>query len=97
MGKRELVALLSLSSQRLVIVVRLFLAMTWACLQFVLFVYFVALRFESTAMTMAGRSVHLKAFFLGKLDQAVSQYFVHILSLVTDNSPSLMIQQKGVK
>ena len=24
-------------------------------------------------------------FFLGKLEQAVNQYFVHILSLVTDN------------
>ena len=27
-------------------------------------------------------------FFLGKLDKAVNQYFVHILSLVTDNNPS---------
>ena len=27
-------------------------------------------------------------FFLGKLEQAVNQYFVHILSLVTDNSHS---------
>ena len=27
-------------------------------------------------------------FFLGKLEQAVYQYFVHILSLVTDNNPS---------
>ena len=27
-------------------------------------------------------------FFLGKLDQAVNQYFVHILSLVTNNNPS---------
>ena len=26
-------------------------------------------------------------FFLGKLEQAVNQYFVHILSLVTDNNP----------
>ena len=26
-------------------------------------------------------------FFLGKLDSAVNQYFVHILSLVTDNNP----------
>ena len=25
-------------------------------------------------------------FFLGKLEQAVNQYFVHILSLVTDNN-----------
>ena len=27
-------------------------------------------------------------FFLGRLEQAVNQYFVHILSLVTDNNPS---------
>ena len=27
-------------------------------------------------------------FFPGKLEQAVNQYFVHILSLVTVNSPS---------
>ena len=26
--------------------------------------------------------------YLGKLEQAVNQYFVHILSLVTDNNPS---------
>ena len=30
----------------------------------------------------------LPHFFLGKLEQAVNQYFVHILSLVTDNNPS---------
>ena len=35
-------------------------------------------------MVMAGRSVHLTTvFFLGKLEQVVNQYFVHILSLVT--------------
>ena len=27
-------------------------------------------------------------FFLGKLEQAANKYFVHILSLVTDNNPS---------
>ena len=27
-------------------------------------------------------------FFLGKLEQAVNQYFVHILSLVADHNPS---------
>ena len=27
-------------------------------------------------------------FFLGKLEKAINQYFVHILSLVTDNNPS---------
>ena len=36
-------------------------------------------------------------FFLGKLEQAVNQYFVHILSLVTDNNPSWMIQRKEEK
>ena len=35
-------------------------------------------------MVIAGRSVHLTTLFLGKLEQAVNQYFVHILSLVTD-------------
>ena len=37
----------------------------------------------------------LPHFFLGKLEQTVNQYFVHILSLLTDNNPSWMIQQKG--
>ena len=58
----------------------------WFC--FCLFVCFVALRPKSTAMVIAGRSVHLTTLFLGKLEQAVNQYFVHILSLVTDNNPS---------
>ena len=39
MGKRELVALLSLSSWCLMIVVWLFLAVTWVCLQFVIVVF----------------------------------------------------------
>ena len=39
MGKRELVALLSLSSLCLVIVVLLFLAVPWVCLQFVIVVF----------------------------------------------------------
>ena len=56
----------------------------------VLFVCFVAVRPKTTAMVMAGWS----HFFLGKLEQAVNQYFVQILSLVTDNSPSCMIQRK---
>ena len=38
MGKRELVALLSLSSWCLVIVVWLFLAVPWVCLQFIIVV-----------------------------------------------------------
>ena len=39
MGKRELVALLTLSSWCLVIVVWLFLAVPWSCLQFVIVVF----------------------------------------------------------
>ena len=39
MGKRELVALLSLSSWCLMIAVWLFLAVPWACLQFVILVF----------------------------------------------------------
>ena len=38
-GKRKLVALLSLSSWCLVIVVRLFLAVTWVCLRYVIVVF----------------------------------------------------------
>ena len=39
MGKRELVALLSLSSGCLVIVVWLFLTVPWVCLRFVIVVF----------------------------------------------------------
>ena len=39
MGKRELVALLSLSSWCLMVVVWLFLAVPWVCLQFVIVVF----------------------------------------------------------
>ena len=39
MGKRELIALLSLSSWCLVIVVRLFLAVPWVCLQFMIVIF----------------------------------------------------------
>ena len=39
MGKRELVALLGLSSQRLLVVVWLFLAVPWVCLRFVIVVF----------------------------------------------------------
>ena len=36
-------------------------------------------------MVMVERPVHLiTLLFVGKLEQAVNQYFVHILSLVTD-------------
>ena len=37
------------------------------------FVCFIALRPKSTAMAIAGRSVHLTHVFLGRLEQAVNQ------------------------
>ena len=49
---------------------------------------FVDLLPKSTAMVMAGRSVHLTTLFLGKLEQGVNKYFLHMLLLVTDNNPS---------
>ena len=50
-----------------------------------LFVCFVALRPKSTAMVIAGRSVHLTTLFSWASSLPV---IVHILSLVTDNNPS---------
>ena len=38
-------------------------------------------------MIMSGWSVHFLFFFLGKFEQGVIQYFVHILSRITDNDP----------
>ena len=53
------------------------------------FVCFVALRPKSTVMGHGGTvSLPNNTFFLDKLEQAVNRYFVHILSLVTDNNPS---------
>ena len=39
-------------------------------------------------MVMSGRSVNLTTLFPGRLRSAVNQYYVHILSMVTDNCPS---------
>ena len=36
-------------------------------------------------------------FSLGKLEQAVNQYFVHILTLVTDNKPFLNDSADGMR
>ena len=58
---------------------------------FVLFLYVPVNSYGHAGMV----SSPYHTFFLGKLEQAVNQYFVHILSLVTDNNPSWMNQQKG--
>ena len=55
---------------------------------------FCCLTSQATAVVMSGQSVH-RHIFLDKLDWAVNQYFVHILSLVNDNIPSWMNQWKG--
>ena len=49
---------------------------------------FCCLTSQSTAMVMSERSVHKTTLFLGKLDKAINQYFVDILSLLSDNKPS---------
>ena len=50
---------------------------------------FVALHPKSTAMVIAGRSVHLTTLFSwAGLNKRLTSNFVHILSLVTDNNPS---------
>ena len=79
------------------IIVMVWLSKMTQCLhrRIFLFVWFVAFRPKSTAMVMVGRSVHVTTLFPGQLEQAVNQYFVHILSLVTDIKPSWMIQRKG--
>ena len=61
---------------------------------FGLFVCLAALRHKSTAKAMVGRSVHLTPLFFGMHKQTVNQYFVQILSNVTDNNPSRMIQRR---
>ena len=57
MGKRELDAVLSLSSWRLVIVVWLFLAMPWICLQFVIvaLAFYLTLSFQAWAEMLPAR------------------------------------------
>ena len=56
----------------LVVIFSLYLLHGYCCNNFGLFV-FVALRPKSTAMIIAGRSVHLTTLFLGRLEQAVNQ------------------------
>ena len=55
MGKRELVALLNLSSWCLVMVERLFLAVPWGCLRFVIVVFP-----DHTHLLVLSLSIHWK-------------------------------------
>ena len=71
MGKRELVALLSLSSRRLVMVVWLFLAVPWGCLRLVIVVFpdhthllfLIYLLGDETANSCSPRLYHAHANF----------------------------------
>ena len=62
MGKRELVALLYLSSWCFVIVVWLFLAVPWVCLQFLIMVFLdhthLLYRYQQKLLFKAGFSSH---------------------------------------
>ena len=53
-----------------------------------MFVCFVALRPIQQLLSWRDSQFTLPRFFLGKLEQAANQYFVHILLIVTDNNPS---------
>ena len=66
MGKRELIALLNLSSWCLVMVERLFLAMPRGCLQFVIVVFpdHTHLLFFTILRVVAGNSSHIKIFLI---------------------------------
>ena len=83
--KRELVPLLYLPFN-----VTWLLVVCFSSSQLVGFlVCFVALHPKSTAMVIVGQSVHLTTLFPWQaFKQAVNQYCVHILLLVTDNNPS---------
>ena len=52
------------------------------------FVCFVALRPSKQLWSCQDGQLTLPHLFLGKLEQAIYQYFVYIHSLVTDNNPS---------
>ena len=52
------------------------LAAIFVLAEIFVFCWFAALRPKSTTMVMAKRSVHLTTAFLGKLEEAVNQYFV---------------------
>ena len=54
----------------------------------ILFVLKLKVQVNSYGQVMSGWSVDLTTLFLGKLEHAVIQYFVCILSLVTGNNPS---------
>ena len=51
---------------------------------FVLLLYIIVNSYGHVGMVISPNHT----FFLGKLEQTVNQYFVHILMLVTDNNPS---------
>ena len=68
MGKRELVALLNLSSWCLVMVKRLFLAVPWGCLRFVIVVFP-----DHTHLLFLSRTISAK-----NLVDRVSQSFINI-------------------
>ena len=55
------------------------------------FVCFVALRPSQQLWSLRDCQFTWPHFFLGKLEQAVNQYLVHILSLVAENNPAWMV------
>ena len=71
MGKRKLVALISLSSWCIMIVVWLFLAVPWLCLQFVIAVFLIILNYYFEWLTLSNaleKSMRIRSVCLPRFD-----------------------------
>ena len=84
MGKRELDALLSLSSWCLVIVVWLFLAVPWVCLQFVIVVFpdhtrllFLSVVYNSEVYEVTNGSIRLEKKNTKQMKLCLWYFFTH--------------------
>ena len=56
---------------------------------------FVLLLYAPIQQLCSMQDVNLITLYLGRPEQGVSQFLMHILSLVTGNNPSGMIQPNG--
>ena len=82
MGKRELVVLLNLSSWCLEVVERLFLAVPWGCLRFVIVVFpdhTHLLFFKNVGLRLGG--FHMEMSFLGRIGHIMTETGLKNLSL----------------
>ena len=81
MGKRELVALLGLSSWCLVIVAWLFLAVPWVCLRFVIVVFPDHTHYFRVILKHISRKIQFSRTFQERLNLESPPYFKYFSSL----------------